>query len=1033
MTLSDLSIRRPVLATVASLLIVVLGVGALIRLPIRELPDIDNAIVTVTTELKGAAPEIIDTDITEVIESAVAGISGVKSITSFSRRGRSRTVVEFEIGRDPDEAANDVRDAVGRARGDLPQDVEEPQIVKSDSDSEPVMRLAVTSTRMSPPEITDYLERFVVDRLATLDGVASVDIQGSRRYAVRIWLDRAAMAARNLTVAQVESALRRNNVELPAGEVESLNLQLSIRLDSRLQTIESFRNIVVDRIAGYPVRLSDIATVELGAEDDKTIVRANGVQAIGLAVLRQAKANTIAISNAVRKEIENLKPTLPEGMTITVGSDDALFVAASIKEVLIALGIAMVLVVLVILAFLASVRATLVPAVTIPVSLIGCFLILWLLGYSINVLTLLALILAIGLVVDDAIVVLENVQRRIDYGESPLVASTLGTRQVTFAVLATSLTLVAVFVPISFLEGEVGRLFTEFGFVMAGAVLISTFVALSLCPMLTSKLLAPSAEPVSEGAPPRGFMGAVARSYRYLLERAVKAPEMVIVATALFAGGSWFVYQGLPRELTPREDRGVIFMPITAPEGSTVRYTNMQNKTMEEAVASLRASGDVETVYSVVGSGGRTNRGFVVLRLKHWDDREKTASQILGEIRPKMARLTGAKGSPAMPAGLGVKGSRTPVRVVVANPDFENVKIWARALLRRAEENPGLDNPELDFEENQPQLTLKIDRSRADDLGIGVETIAATLQTFFASREITDYIDRGRAYPVIVQAKEGDRRTPDDIRGIFVRAGDNQTLIPLTALVSVAEGAAAPELRRYNRLPAIALEAGLREDYDLGSALNYLEKAAAEILPPEVKLKYAGPSQQFKETSGGVAVTLALAFLIVFLVLAAQFESFVHPLIIMLSVPLALAGAIYSLLFSGLSLNVYSQIGIILLVGLMAKNGILIVEFANQLRDRGYGVREAVIEASVLRLRPIVMTVISTILGAVPLMLASGAGAESREAIGTVIVGGLGGSLVLTLFLTPVLYDLMAGYTRPRGAIEKALEAELAGTSGARV
>ncbi|HXF54709.1 MAG TPA: efflux RND transporter permease subunit [Hyphomicrobiaceae bacterium] len=1033
MTLSDLSIRRPVLATVASLLIVVLGIGALIRLPIRELPDIDNAIVTVTTELKGAAPEIIDTDITEVIESAVAGISGVKSITSFSRRGRSRTVVEFEIGRDPDEAANDVRDAVGRARGDLPQDVEEPQIVKSDSDSEPVMRLAVTSTRMSPPEITDYLERFVVDRLATLDGVASVDIQGSRRYAVRIWLDRAAMAARNLTVAQVESALRRNNVELPAGEVESLNLQLSIRLDSRLQTVESFRNIVVDRIAGYPVRLSDIATVELGAEDDKTIVRANGVQAIGLAVLRQAKANTIAISNAVRKEIENLKATLPEGMTITVGSDDALFVAASIKEVLIALGIAMVLVVLVILAFLASVRATLVPAVTIPVSLIGCFLIIWVLGYSINVLTLLALILAIGLVVDDAIVVLENVQRRVDYGESPLVASTLGTRQVTFAVLATSLTLVAVFVPISFLEGEVGRLFTEFGFVMAGAVLISTFVALSLCPMLTAKLLTPSAEPVKEGAPPRGFMGAVARSYRHLLERAVKAPAVVIGATALFAGGSWFVYQGLPRELTPREDRGVIFMPITAPEGSTVRYTNTQNKTMEEAVASLRASGDVETVYSVVGSAGRTNRGFVVLRLKHWDEREKTASEILSEIRPKMARLTGAKGSPAMPAGLGVKGSRTPVRVVVANPDFENVKVWAKALLRRAEENSGLDSPELDFEENQPQLTLKIDRTRADDLGIGVETIAATLQTFFASREITDYIDRGRAYPVIVQAKEGDRRTPDDIRGIFVRAGDNQTLIPLTALVSVSEGAAAPELRRYNRLPAIALEAGLKEDYDLGSALNYLEKAAAEILPPEVKLKYAGPSQQFKETSGGVAVTLALAFLIVFLVLAAQFESFVHPLIIMLSVPLALAGAVYSLLLGGLSLNVYSQIGIILLVGLMAKNGILIVEFANQLRDRGYGVREAVIEASVLRLRPIVMTVISTILGAVPLMLASGAGAESREAIGTVIVGGLGGSLVLTLFLTPVLYDLMAGYTRPRGAIEKALEAELAGISGARV
>jgi multidrug efflux pump len=1033
-TLSDLSIRRPVLATVASLLIIVFGLAALMRAPIRELPDIDSAIVTVTTTLTGAAPEIIDSDITEVIEGAVAGISGVKSISSQSRRGRSRTVIEFEIGRNPDEAANDVRDAVGRVRRDLPDDVEEPQIVKSDSDADPVMRLAVTSSRMTPPEITDYVERFIVDRLATLDGVASVDIQGSRRYAIRIWLDRAAMAARNLTVAQVEAALRRNNVELPAGEIESLNLQLTIRLDSRLQTAESFRNIVVDRIAGYPVRLSDIATVELGSEDDKTIVRANGVPAVGLGILRQSKANTIAISNAVRAEIENMKATLPEGMAIAVGSDDALFVSASIREVVTALGISLVLVVLVILAFLLSARATLVPAVTIPVSLIGCFLIIWALGYSINVLTLLALLLAIGLVVDDAIVVLENVQRRIDLGESPLVASTLGTRQVTFAVLATSLTLIAVFVPISFLEGQVGRLFTEFGFVMAGAVAISTFVALSLCPMLTSKLLRPSSKRShGSGDASAGAMGWVSRAYKRLLEKAIDTPVVVIAIATLFAGASWLVFERLPRELTPREDRGVIFIPLVAPEGSTVRYTDAETRIMEEAVAPLRASGDVETVYAVVGSGGRPNRGFVVLRLKAWDDRTRSVASIMEEIRPKASRMTGVRASPSIPAGLGLRGARTPLRVVVGSPDFESVKSWAKMLLERAEDNPGLDNPETDFEENQPQLTLKIDRARADDLGIGVETIASTLQTFFASREITNFIDRGRAYPVIVQAKEGDRRTPDDIRGIFVRAGDNQTLIPLTALVSISESAAAPELRRYNRLPSISIESGLREDYDLGSAIGYMEKAAAEILPPEAKLAYAGQSQQFKETSSGIAITLGLAFLIVFLVLAAQFESFMHPLIIMLSVPLALAGAVYSLMLGGLSLNVYSQIGIILLVGLMAKNGILIVEFANQLRDHGRSVREAVIEASILRLRPIVMTVISTILGAVPLVLASGAGAESRVAIGTVIVGGLGGSLVLTLFLTPVLYDLLAHYTRPRGAIEKALEAELVDAPGSRV
>ncbi len=1030
MTLSDLSIRRPVLASVASMLIIVLGIGALFRLPIRELPDIDTAVVTVATKLTGAAPEIVDTDITEVIEGAVAGISGVKSIESQSRRGRSRTVIEFELGRKSDDAANDVRDAIGRVRGDLPEDVEEPEIFKNDSDSDPVMRLAVTSTRMSPPEITDYVERFVVDRLATLDGVADVDIQGSRRYAVRIWLDRAAMSARNLTVAEVEAALRRNNLELPAGEVESLNLQLSIRVDSRLQTVESFRNIVVDRIGGYPVRLSDIATVELGAEDDKTIVRSNGAQAVGLAILRQSKANTIAISNAVRKEIDSLRGSLPEGMSIIIGSDDALFVSASIKEVLIALSIALVLVVLVILAFLWSVRATMIPAVTIPVSLVGCFLIIWALGYSINVLTLLALLLAIGLVVDDAIVVLENVQRRIDLGESPLVASALGTRQVTFAVLATSMTLIAVFIPISFLEGQVGRLFTEFGFVMAGAVVISTFVALSLCPMLASKLLMKATRPHVEGTASMGFAGAL---YKRLLEKAVAAPAVVILITAVFAGGSWLVFERLPRELTPREDRGFIPIAMTAPEGSTVRYTDAQNKIMEEAVQPLRARGDVETIYSVVGTAGRPNRGFVALRLKHWDHRAKTANQLMNELRPISNRLTGAKAAASIPVGLGVRGARTPVRVVIGNPDFENVKTWAKALLHRAEDNPGLESVEMDYEENQPQLTLKIDRQRADDLGIGVETIASTMRTFFASREVTDYVDRGRAYPVMVQARQDDRRTPNDISGIFVRAGDKQTLVPLSALVTMSESAAAAELRRFGRLPAITIEASLKEGYDLGTALDFMEKAASEIMPPEVKLKFAGPSQQFKETSGGVAVTLALALMIVFLVLAAQFESFVHPLIIMLSVPLALAGAVYSLAVAGLSINVYSQIGIILLVGLMAKNGILIVEFANQLRDQGRTVREAVIEASVIRFRPILMTTITMILGAVPLALASGAGAESRIAIGMVIVGGLGLSLLLTVFLTPVLYDLMARYTRPRGAIEKALEAELATVGAARV
>ncbi len=1023
MTLSDLSIRRPVLATVACLLIIVFGIAALMRLPLRELPDVDSAVVTVSTTYTGAAPEIVETDITEIVEGAVAGVSGVKSISSQSRRGRSRTVIEFEVGRNIDEAVNDVRDAVGRVRGQLPDDVEEPQIVKNDADADPVMRLAVTSDRMTAAEITDYVDRFLVDRIATLAGVANVDVYGERRYAIRIWLDRRAMSARNLTVSDVEAAIRRNNVELPAGEIESTRRLFDVRLDTRLRTVEEFRNITVQRIAGYPVRLSDIARVEQGVEDDQILVRNNGAEAVGLGIIRQSQANTVAISDAVRAEIEKIRPTLPEGMDIEVGSDDATFIAASISEVVKALGLSLVLVVVVILLFLMSFRATLVPAVTIPVSLIGCFILIQALGFSINVLTLLALLLAIGLVVDDAIVVLENIQRRIDDGETPLVASLMGSRQVTFAVIATSLTLIAVFIPISYLEGQAGRLFVEFGLVMASAVSISTFVALSLCPVLASRLLKRH-KGRPDGRPRRTPMVWVGEIYRRLLVHSLRMPLLVIALSLIFAVGSYQVFESLPRELTPREDRGVVFIPLTSPQGSTVAYTDEQVRKVEADLAPMREEGLAETIFAVVGSWGRPYRAFVVIRLAPWEARETDIGAVVGRIAPTMGRLTGARGFPAVPAGLGLRGSNTPLRVVIGGPDFENVKEWAAALLARAEQNPNLRNPEIDFEENQPQLSIEVDRDRADDLGIGVGTIATTLQTMLASREVTTYIDRGREYPVIVQAQINDRRAPNDIDNIFIRASGN-TLVPLRALLKINESAASPELRRYDRLASITLSAALAEDYDLGSAIRFIEEAAAETLPPQANIAFSGQSRQYLETSSGVAVTFGLALLIVFLVLAAQFESFVHPLIIMLSVPLAIAGAIYTLGFAGVSLNLYSQIGIILLVGLMAKNGILIVEFANQLRDQGMGVREAVLDASVLRLRPIVMTVLSTILGAVPLVLAFGAGAESRIAIGTVIIGGLGFSSLLTLFLTPVLYDLMARHTRPRGAVEKALEREL--------
>lgn len=1020
MILSDLSVRRPVLAAVANLLIVVFGVAAFRELPVRELPDVDTAVVTVSTAYRGAAPEVVDSDITEKIEGAVASVAGIRSISSESRLGRASTTIEFEPGQDVDAAANDVRDAVGRILAQLPETADQPQVVKADADADPVMRLAVTSTAMTTAEITDYVDRFVKDRLATLDGVANVQIYGSRPFAVRIWLDRRALAARNLTVADVEAALVRNNVELPAGEVKSVERQLTVRLDSRLRSLDDFRDVVVDRVAGYPVRLGDVARVAAGVEDDSTIVRSDGADAIGVAILRQSQANTVAISAAVRAEIERIAPTLPEGMAISVGSDDAIFIDASIRSVLTVLAEALGLVILVILIFLRSVRATLVPAITIPVALIGCFILIGALGFSVNTLTLLALLLAIGLVVDDAIVVLENVQRRIDLGESPLAASFRGTRQVTFAVIATSVTLIAVFVPLSFLPGQVGRLFIEFGWVMASAVAISTFVSLTACPALAARILRPNAN--LAGAAREGL---VARAYRRIVTASVRAP-LVVVALALAATLAAIpVYQSLPRELTPAEDRGVGFIPLTAPQGSTLEHTDEAARQVERILEPYLESGEVAAVFTFSGSFNRAYRSFVVFRLAPWEERDRNVAGLVRELAPQMSSVTVARGFPVTPAGLGLRGSNTPVRIVIGGPDFENVKLWAARLLESAKDNPGFINPQLDYEETLPQLDVGIDRARSDDLGISAETIASTLQTMFASREATNFVSRGREYPVLLQAEREDRKNPSDISNIFVRAGDGVTLVPLGALVTLGESAAAPELRRYDRLPSIQLEAGLAEGYSLGSALEFLEEAAREILPAEAALGYEGQSRAFKDQEAGAGFVFGLALLIVFLVLAAQFESFVHPVAIMLTVPLGLAGAVYALALGGLSLNVYSQIGVILLIGLIAKNGILIVEFANQLRDEGKSIREAVVEASVVRLRPILMTSIATVLGAVPLVFASGAGAESRVAIGTVVIAGLSMATVLMLVVTPVLYDLLARFTVPRGHVEKLLAQEL--------
>ncbi|MBA3980827.1 MAG: multidrug transporter AcrB [Alcanivorax sp.] len=1029
MILSDTSIKRPVFATVLSLLIVVFGIAAALQLPIREYPDIDPPEVSIATSYQGAAPEVIDSQITQLIEGAISAVDGIRSMESRSRIGSSRTTVEFDPDRDVDNAANDIRDAIANILDRLPDEADPPVVAKANADARPMMWVTMASDRMSPDQLTDYAERNLVDRLSVLSGVAEIMIGGQRRFAMRIWLDPDRMASRQVTVTDIENALRANNIELPAGRVESTSRELAVRADNRLQDPDDFARITIRREGDYPIRIGDVARVERGVEDDRSRLSTNGQQAIGLGIIRQSQSNVVAISDLVQAELDVIRENLPAGISLAVNYDESIFIRASIREVLITLTIAMSLVILVIFVFLRSVRATLIPAVTIPVSVIGAFIALGMFDFSINVLTLLALILAIGLVVDDAIVMLENIQRRIDEGEPPLVAAYRGARQVAFAVVATTLTLVAVFVPLSFMGGNIGRLFTEFGFTLAAAVIVSSFVALTLAPMLCSKWLHPAKDDEGKHSAlwewtERGFEK-LNSGYRTLLLKALGAPLIVLAVGLSGIFMAVAIFPQLPQELAPIEDRGVFIVPSRAPEGSSIDYTDHHTRKLQGILQPLVENGEAERVLSIVGFRGEVERGFSIVRLKPWGERERTQQQIVGEIMPKLPQVPGLRSFAVNPPGLGQSGFNEALQFVIGGPDYESVEEWARIMLARAEANPNLLRPDINYEVTQPQLGVDMHRDRAADLSINASDIGNTLQSLVASRVVTRYQDRGREYDVVVQAEEGMRATPDNLENYFLRTGAND-LVPLSAVAALREFGAAPELRRVDRLPAITLSATLGDGYDMGAALAYLNAEAREHLPSDARISYRGVSREFVETSSAIYITFGLAFLIVFLVLAAQFESWIHPMIIMLSVPLAITGALLALFFSGISLNIYSQIGMIMLLGLMAKNGILIVEFANQMRDQGMAVREAIIEGATLRFRPVLMTTISTIFGAIPLVLATGAGAESRAAIGTVILGGLLFATVLTLFIIPVLYNLLARFAGSVNKVSLQLEAQTA-------
>ena len=1031
MVLSDLSVRRPVFATVLSLLMIAFGVLAFDRLALREYPDIDPPIVSVDTTYPGASAAVVETRITEIIEDRIAGVEGIRFIESSSQDGRSRVTIEFSSGRDIDAATNDVRDRVSGVLDNLPQEADPPDIQKVESDDDVIMWMNLTSTEMDSLELTDYARRYLEDRFSILPGVARVRIGGGLEYAMRIWLDRKALAARGLTVADIENALVAENVELPAGRIESVDRLFTARVRRSYRPPADFRDLVVGTSReGHLVRLSEVARVEKGAVEDRTMFRGNTVPMVGVGIIKQSTANTVEVARAAKALRRQLNPNLPEGMVLEQSYDSSVFIEAAVVEVWKTLAIAVALVVAVIWLFLGSARAMIIPAVTVPVSLIATFIALYSFGFTINLLTLLALVLAVGLVVDDSIVMLENIARRVELGEPPLVAAYRGAKQVGFAVVATSVVLIAVFVPLSFISGDIGRLFTEFAITMAAAVFFSTIVALTLSPMLCSKLLRPANKNRRSLSAwiDRGF-DRVAGGYARVLGTVVRRPVLMGGVVVAVLVGAWFLLKTVPSEFAPREDRGSFFVLVSGPEGATYDYIKDYMLEIEARTMPLVEAGEIERllVRAPNFGGERFNGGVVIIGLTPWNQR-RSAWEIMDDIRGRLADLPGVRAFPIMRQSFG-GGRGQPVQFVIGGGTYEQLTEWRDTLLAAVNERmPGLIGVDSDYKETQPQLRVNIDRNRAGDLGVSVRDIGLTLQTMLGSRRVTTYIDDGEEYDVIVEGERSEQRTQNAIANLYVRSGTSGELIPLSNLVTIREQADAFELNRFNRVRAITVSSGLADGLVLGEALRDLESLAREVLPETVVIDYKGQSRDLQESSGSLLFVFVLGLIVVFLVLAAQFESFVHPLVIMLTVPLAVTGALFGLWLVDSTLNIYSQIGLVMLIGLAAKNGILIVEFANQRRDAGVDFDEALMEASRVRFRPIVMTAITTAAGSLPLILSSGAGAETRFAIGVVILFGVLAATLFTVFVVPVAYGLLARRTDSPEAVSRKLESKLAET-----
>ena len=1005
MHISEVTVNRPVFAAVLSLFVILIGLASYDKLTIREYPDIDRPVVTVTTIYTGASSKILERDVTEIIEDSLSGISGIREITSESRDELSKIRVEFTLETNLDTAANDVRDKVSRIAALLPDDADNPRIAKSDSDARAIMWIGFSSDILTSIQLNDYLDRNIVDRLSIQPGVASITIGGERKYSIRIWMDPEQIASRQLTIVDVIRAIKNENIERGAGRFESTEREVGLKLDSKLKTLDEYSKIVIRHFGDSKILLSDVAKIEIGPESERGFLRANKKSAIGLGIVRQTKSNVLDVANNIKDELELIRPSLPESIDMSIGYDQSKFVNESINEIRFALTVSMILVILIVYYFLSSKAATIIPAVTIPISIIGTFFIIHVFGYSLNVLTFLALVLAIGLIVDDSIVVMENIKRRIENGEDNYTAAINGAKQITFVVIATTLVLVSVFLPLSFMGGKTGRLFIEFGVVLSFAVIISSFVALTLTPMMCSKLLKKD-EDQSE----RKLFIKFKKFYEASLLASQNKPKIVYSVTIIFIIISVLLFQFLPKELAPSEDRGIFIVSVNAPEGSSLDYTDNMVKKVENVLEEYVNKGEIKTVFAIVAPGfsgqpGNVNSAFIFASLTPWENR-RHQREIVREIFPKLISMPGAMIFTINPPSLGQSPFKSPVRFVISGTNYDQVGEWGKSI-KNISEDIGLRSARIDYKVDKPRINLKINRDAASNLGVSADDIATTLDALYASRKVTKFSKDGLTYNVVVKADDKYLVDVSNLDNIYIKSSLTKELIPLSNLVTNSVEATSKSLKRINRLPSVTLSSSIAPGSSLGVILDELSKASSDILPSNAKISYAGASKEYYETGYKLELTILLAILVVYLVLSAQFESFRNPLIIILTVPITMTAGIYSLFVTGGSLNVYSQIGFLMLIGLIAKNGILVVEFANQLKDEGVKISKAIIESSIIRFRPVIMTTISTLLGSIPLIISSGAGAESRFAMAVVVFGGIALASFITLYLIPALYLLI--------------------------